>query len=405
MPTVGIVCYLCGNANKGTMNIYYNLVFPHREESPIRVIIRHRGKLYRKSTGLSTPTKAWNGKKTGNATKDNALRLIRIGLESMLSEVSTEKDISEALERVYNGRWNDEPLALPKVSKTPSFWEYWASWAEKTNPAKRQRKNSMTLIQRLMGTEHNWDDIDSAFCFRLLEKMNDEGYSKNYQGSVIAKVKTVMGEGQKLKYHNNSEFREFKKPSNEADTAYLTKKELDKLWKLELTSTTEKNARDLMIIGCYTGARWEDFSKFSRDNIVDGKFRYIQRKTGERVVLPLSPRLKEALKRNGWESPKMVDAVFNRVIKTVCLKAGINDMVEVRRSKGNSYEHTRVPKYKMVSSHTCRRTMCTLLDQEGVPMREIMTVSGHKNLASLLKYLRKSERDTEEIFGRVDFFK
>ena len=49
--------------------------------------------------------------------------------------------------------------------------------------------------------------------------------------------------------------------------------------------------------------------------------------------------------------------------------------------------------------------MCTLLDQEGVPMREIMTVSGHKNLASLLKYLRKSERDTEEIFGKVRFFK
>ena len=387
------------------MNIYYNLVFPKKEESPIRVIITHRGKLYRKSVGLMADTKMWNGRKTGNITKDNALRLIRIGLESQLDEMSTEKDISKALERVYNGRWNDVPLELPEVKKTPSFWEYFASWAEKDSPAKRQRKNTMTLIQRLMGDEHDWEQIDSAFCFTLLQKMDAEKYSKNYQGSVIAKIKTVMSEGQKLKYHNNSEYKEFKKPSNEADTAYLTKAELDRLWNLELPDTTERNARDLLIIGCYTGARWEDFSKFTKDNIVDGKFRYIQRKTGERVVLPLSPRLKAALKRNGWQSPQMNQMVFNRVVKTVCLKAKITDMVEVRKSKGDSFEHGRMPKYKMVSSHTCRRTLCTLLDQEGVPMREIMSVSGHKNLASLLKYLRKSERDTEEIFGRVKFFK
>jgi len=387
------------------MNIYYNLTYPSREISPIRVIITHRGKVYRKAVGLSVKSKNWTGKRSGNVKIDSALRVILVGLQSTLDEWSDEQAILRALERVQDGGWIDDTTKVVNTRNTPSFWSYWASWAEKSNPAKRQRKNSMVLIQRLMGTQHNWDDIDSAFCFKLLEKMNDEGYSKNYQGSVIAKIKTVMSEGQKLKYHNNSEYREFKKPSNEADTAYLTRKELDKLWNLELTSTTEKNARDLLIIGCYTGARWEDFSKFSRDNIVDGKFRYIQRKTGERVVLPLSPRLKEALKRNGWVAPKMNDVVFNRVVKTVCMKAGINDMVEVRRSKGNQFEHTREPKYKMISSHTCRRTLCTLLDQEGVPMREIMTVSGHKNLASLLKYLRKSERDTEEIFGRVKFFK
>lgn len=387
------------------MNIYFNLTLPKKEESPIRVCISHRGKKYQKNIGITTPTHSWNGRKTGYAVKDNALRLIRIGLESMLDEQSNERAISKALERVYEGKWHDEPSDLVKAPLRPSFWGYFASWADKDTPSRRQRKNTMAVVQRLMGDADDWNDIDSAFCFTLLQKMDAEKYSKNYQGSVVAKIKTVMSEGQKLKYHNNSEYKEFKKPSNEADTAYLTKAELDRLWNLELPDTTERNARDLLIIGCYTGARWEDFSTFTKDNIVDGKFRYIQRKTGERVVLPLSPRLKEALKRNGWQAPKMNQMVFNRVIKTVCLKAKITDMVEVRRSKGDTFEHTREPKYKMVSSHTCRRTLCTLLDQEGVPMREIMSVSGHKNLASLLKYLRKSERDTEEIFGKVKFFK
>ena len=386
------------------MNIYYNLTLPKQEESPIRVCISHKGKKYQKNIGITTKTKGWNGKRTGNVTKDNALRLIRVGLESVLDEFSSEKAISEALARVKDGKWSETPIASNPRGRE-SFWDYFEQWASRDNPAKRQRKNTMTLVQSLMGSGDDWEQIDSAFYFRLIRKMDEKGYSKNYQGSVVAKIKTVMSEGLKLKYHHNEDFREFRKPSNEVDAVALTKEELTKVWNVKLKDDLESRARDLFIIGCYTGARWEDYSQFTKDNIVDGKFRYIQRKTGARVTLPLSPRLKEALRRNGGEAPKMVDAVFNRTIKVVCMRAGITTPIEVRRSKGEKYEHETVPKWKMVSSHTCRRTMCTLLDQEGVPMREIMTISGHKSLASLQKYLRKSERDTEEIFGKVKFFK
>lgn len=116
-------------------------------------------------------------------------------------------------------------------------------------------------------------------------------------------------------------------------------------------------------------------------------------------------RLRDALRRNGWHSPLIGDVVFNRIVKTVCMKAGVNTPVQVRRSKGEGYEHETVPKWKMVSSHTCRRTMCTLLDRQGVPLKQIMSVSGHKSLVSLQKYLRQSESDNAEIFGKVGFFK
>lgn len=387
------------------MNIYYNLVFPSKDESPIRVVVTHHGKVYRKSVGINTKTKTWNGKKTGIASKDNALRLIRIGLESVLDEFSSDKAISEALNRIKDGKWSDTPVVAYRAKNRPSFTAYFKEWASKENPAQRQRMNTYNLITMLMGEKTDWDGIDSAWYCDLMEKMNARKYSKNYQGSVIAKIKTVMGEGLKKKYHTNIEYKEFKKPENQTDSVSITRAELDKIWDLELKDPMEQRVRDLFIIGCYTGARFEDFSKFGKENIVDGKFRYIQRKTGERVVLPLSPRLKAALKRNGWKSPDVGQMVFNREVKVVCMKAGITDLIEIRESKGEGYEHKTVPKYKLVSSHTCRRTLCTLLDQEGVPMRQIMVVSGHKTLSSLQKYLRKSDRDTEEIFGRVKFFK
>ena len=263
----------------------------------------------------------------------------------------------------------------------------------------------MRTIQEMMGDNDDWEDIDSAWCFRLLREMNDKEYSKNYQGSIIAKIKTVMSEGYKLKYHKNEDFREFTKPSNEVDSVYLTDEELDRIWNLELTDDLERKARDLLFLGCYSGGRWEDFSCLSKDNIHGKELVYIQRKTGARITLPLSPRIKEVLKRNGGKSPTMSDVVFNRTIKTVCMKAKVVEKMQVRESKGEKYEHKTVPKWKMVSSHTCRRTLCTRLAQEGVPINQIMQISGHKSLASVQKYLRQSGLDTQNLLGKLNYFK
>lgn len=386
------------------MNIHFNLVYPSREESPIRVSVTHNGKQYRKSIGITTPTRFWKKEKTGNPKKDAAIRIIRVGLEECLETASDEKSILRALERIEDGKWRDLPSSTLKPSKRASFWPYFKEWSERENPAKRQRVLSYNLIGELMGMEDDWEDIDSAYYTRLIQKMNERKYSKNYQGTMVAKLKTVMSEGYKLKYHSNEEFRSFTRPTNETDSVYLTSAELDRIWNLELKDSLESKARDLLILGCYSGARWEDFSRLSKDNIQGKELRYVQRKTGARVVLPLSPRIKEVLKRNGGQAPKMVDVVFNRTIKVVCQRARVNGKVEVRESKGETYQHTLVPKWKMVSSHTCRRTCCTLLAQQGIPLNLIMQVSGHKSLSSLQKYLRSSLSESTKLLSKLDFF-
>ena len=387
------------------MNIYFNLVNPDKETSPVRIIITHRGKVYRKSVGLSVKTKTWKNGKTSNATIHEALRLIRIGLESELNGTSNEKAILGALERVKDGRWSEIPQHVYNRLKRPSFWPYFKEWADRANAANRQRRLAYNLIAELMGTDADWEDIDSAYYTTLIQRMNERKYSKNYQGAMVAKLKTVMSEGFKMKYHRNEEFRQFAKPANETDSVYLTEAELNRIWKLELKDDLERKARDLLVLGCYSGARWEDFSRLSKDNIQGRELRYVQMKTGARVVLPVSPRIKEVLERNGGMAPQMCDVVFNRTIKTVCMRAKINNKVEVRTSKGEEYEHSLVPKWKMVSSHTCRRTCCTLLASQGVPLNLIMKVSGHKSLSSLQRYLRASLADSTDELAKLDFFK
>lgn len=387
------------------MNIHFNLVSPKNAESPIRVIITHRGKVYRKSIGLSTKTKTWNNGKSGNAVIDKSIKNIRIGLESALDETSSENAIFKALSRVNDGQWIGNPSVAEKRPGTPRFMDYFAEWAERDCPAKRQRKNTLHLLLDLMGDEYNWEDIDSAYYATLIRKLNEREYSRNYQGAVITKLKTVMSEGYKMKYHSNTEYKDFKKLSNAVDSTYLTEDELKKIIGTEYTSSLHSKCRDLLILGCYTGARWEDFSQFTKDNIHGKEFRYIQKKTGARIIIPCSPVVREALKRNKWKAPEMSSVVFNRYIKEVCMLAGINERIPVRISKGDKYEHKYKPKYMMISSHTCRRTCCTLLAKAGVPLNQIMMISGHKSLVTLQKYLRQTMADTADLLGGLSFFK
>ena len=47
-----------------------------------------------------------------------------------------------------------------------------------------------------------------------------------------------------------------------------------------------------------------------------------------------------------------------------------------------------VPKYKLVHSHTARRTGATLMYLAGIPIYDIMRVTGHKSINTLEKYIR-----------------
>lgn len=46
------------------------------------------------------------------------------------------------------------------------------------------------------------------------------------------------------------------------------------------------------------------------------------------------------------------------------------------------------------SSHSCRRTALTMMHREGVILRVLQEISGHKDLGVLQRYLEVSEEQT-----------
>lgn len=146
----------------------------------------------------------------------------------------------------------------------------------------------------------------------------------------------------------------------------------------ELNSTKLDNARDWLLISCYTGQRVSDLLNMSSENIVEGEFYNIfQEKGRKNITIWLMPEVIEILKKRNGEFPKKVSSQkYNDYIKLVCFEAGIKEKInggkEIDKRKVIDY----YPKWELITSHIGRRTFVSLF-QSKLGKENTMTQTGH----------------------------
>ena len=117
-------------------------------------------------------------------------------------------------------------------------------------------------------------------------------------------------------------------------------------------------------------------------------------KTGQTVVIPMHPQVKEILeKRNGFPE-SISDQKFNLYIKEVCEEAKLNGMTEGSKinPKTNRKEKGIYPKHELVTSHICRRSFASNLYGK-LPNLVIMGITGHQTEAQFLKYIKITPKE------------
>lgn len=387
------------------LGIRFNLANPRKKTTSIKVIITNRGKVYRKSIGLSVPTSTWRNGKTSIQKVNESLNKIATGLHYALNEQSNPYEIEDALSHIYNGRWNDK--SLDDVRHTPqpvTFYDYFKEWSERPSGAQRQKISTFKNVFRIMGM-CDWEDIDERWYTRFVMLCDKEKYSRNFTGIMIGRIKTVLHEGKKLGYHDSDYWREMKKFTERVENVALTKAECELIINFETDSSIERKAIDLFILGYKTGARFSDVCRLTTDSIHDGRIQFVQQKTAEKVEIPASPMVVEVLSRNGGKAPKLSQQQYNKTIKSVAKKAGVTDTIEVVRSEGAGYIHEYKQKCDMISSHTARRSCITQLHFSGVPAKDVMTISGHKRMSTLENYIKSTREESVKRLCENEFFK
>ena len=108
----------------------------------------------------------------------------------------------------------------------------------------------------------------------------------------------------------------------------------------------------------------------------------------------MHPQVKAILEKHNGFPRKISDQKFNLHIKDVCKEAGFTQMVEgsLINPKTKRKEKGVFPKYKLVSSHICRRSFASNLYGK-IPNMTIMAITGHQTEAQFLKYIKITPKE------------
>ncbi len=96
---------------------------------------------------------------------------------------------------------------------------------------------------------------------------------------------------------------------------------------------------------------------------------------------------------------------MNNSLKLLGKLAGIDNLIEVSRTKGGRLQRDFKPKYELITTHTARRSACTNMYLANIPTRVIMSFSGHKTEKSFLKYIKVRQFEDAVRMKEHSYFK
>lgn len=412
------------------MNIRYNLRDKQSKgNSAILMVVRHFQKTLKWATGLHTSPTAWNPKT--NRPKAGQLPHVRERLNQL--EAIAEKVLSTAgyLEQSEFTKLMNEATGKTEPSKTAYLLAFIRQYCEE-NERKALRSTGTLLFNFVTGSNAvRWGLIDwkkaqgkdikfEAIDWNFREKFSRyclaNGLNIAYTAATLKRLGQFINESRKRGHHSNTisietGFQGVKNQAVKQLPVTLTLEELNRLASLELSGQDEK-VRDLFLIGVFTGQRFSDYSSIKPNQIKGGGVFFRQQKTSALVEIDLDmftglvpQSLDDLLAKYGNQSPTLTrggngSVVFNRSIKFLCRRAGINTKVEWITTNGGTIKTEMLEKWQVVSSHCCRRSFATLWAKMGLPLADIASATGHTTEKQLMDYIgltHEEKRDKRRV--------
>lgn len=278
--------------------------------------------------------------------------------------------------------------------------EYAGTKQKHHQKAIRQTIRLLKEFQKDKNYHIDFSTINMSFYNKFMPYMDKIGFKTNTKGKHIKNIKSLMNAAFDDNFHKNTEYRnkKFKVVTEKTIEIYLTKDELLKIHNLDLSKKPYlDNARDLFLVGAYIGQRYEDYSNLSEHNFYDNKVTLKQSKTKKTIIVPINKYLKSILdKRNGNPPKKISNQKLNEWIKIIGEMAGITNNILINNEV--------YLKFKMIKSHTARRSFITNAYLSGIPVPQIMKLSGHQTQQEFFKYLKIDELENADLLQGHEFF-
>lgn len=278
----------------------------------------------------------------------------------------------------------------------------------------KQTVNRLKDFDKQLKYNLDFSNIDLKFYYAFIQYLEQNNYSTNTIGKHIKNLKTILNAATEDGFNSNLKYkhRDFKAVSKESVSIYLTESEIDALYNADLSRRKDwELARDIFLVGYYTGQRVSDYKEVSQDQIklFNGTevIEFKQKKTGKKLFVPLHPRLKKIFKdRYHGNPPRKLNAPdINEYVKEAGRIAKIDEEIKLDKIIDGKTVAIKVPKYSLIMSHTARRSFCTNAYLAKMPVIDIMAISGHSTEREFYKYIKVTPQERAVKIANSKFFK
>lgn len=351
-----------------------------------------------------------------NFLTNHVLKSFEATPEERLNKEWLKRTISE----YYEPTTNNKTIPLDLVN----FFDYYIAVKENEITETTRKKlitirNKMKRMEEETGKAILLNEIDENFRNEFDAFYSKHQYSDNTKQREFTFIKTVCKYAKFIGIDIHSQTFDLSFKRKQVSHVFLTFDELELIKKQSFEFDYLDNARDWLLISCYTGQRVSDFMRFNPLMIKEenGKkfLEFRQKKTKKDIAIPLLPQVQEVLnKRNGNFPRPISHQKYNQYIKEVCRISGIDKLSKGKKriciindpKKATMYDYRDVegeyPKYELVSSHIGRRSFATNYYGK-VPTTYLKAITGHSTEAMFLSYIKKTSKDlAKESFKYFD---
>ena len=250
------------------------------------------------------------------------------------------------------------------------------------------------------------ESVSDRFIDDFIIYLEDQNLKSGYIKHLLTLLRAMVTKAAKYGYMVNPTFDDVDYDADEPFAISLSANQIARIYYYPNLTRLQEQTRDLFIIGCTTALRYSDYSTLTMNNIRDGYLRKKTKKTGADVVMPCHEFLTEIVKKYNGFPPATTNQNFNRQIKIICKKIGLDDAITITYTKGGKIVSETKPMWQFVGSHTARRSAATNMYLSGrFKIEQIMSYTGHTTEKSLRRYLKVTNEDMAQLMSGDHFWK
>lgn len=392
--------------------INFYLDKPHNiKSSSIIVSFSIDKKRLKISTGISINPTYWDKKKENASPKaDNYMYIndkisqIKFFIEDLFYQLNKVgnfhqdkfiQDIKSSLQKKNN------PELIPKSKSLLQYYNEFINYMKLSNNVTEKTIKIYRLgYNRLKEFDKNvtFEQIDEKFLIGyrnyLMKRYNYtfNGLAPLFKNSLFVFLNHCIKNG----ISNNLKFKNFKVIIKETENKiYLNEEELRKIKDLINLPNYLENARNWLMIMCFTGLRVSDALKLDKSNIIlsENKIILTMEKTSSTVTIPIIEPAKEFINKLLNDQIRFISSQkLNDYYKELGMLAKIDNEIIIIKY-GQKKTENKVKKYELITNHSFRRSYATNCLFRGIPPEKIMKITGHKTLSSFEAYIGFTVKD------------